>query len=154
MLTSHKVFTVEELKSRCEIMLENYCKTVTIEANTMADMARTLIAPAIERFAADTARNAAAKKALDPSVACSYETGIVRKLSELTDVIALKVDELQSAVVSLGGAGDITAESAVIRDAVLPKMCELRVACDEAETVTAKSYWPFPTYEDILFSVR
>ncbi|MBO4933785.1 MAG: glutamine synthetase III [Clostridia bacterium] len=154
MLTSHKVFTVEELKSRCEIMLENYCKTVTIEANTMADMAKTLIAPAVEKYAADIAKNAAAKKALDASVPCAYETGIVRKLSELTDRIAEKVDELQSAEISLRDADGVIAESAMIRDSVLPKMCELRVACDEAETLTARSYWPFPTYADILFSVR
>ncbi|MBQ6552786.1 MAG: glutamine synthetase type III, partial [Clostridia bacterium] len=154
MLTSHKVFTVEELKSRCDIMLENYCKTVTIEANTMADMAKTLIAPAVEKYAADIAKNAAAKKALDSSVPCAYETGIVRKLSELTDRIAEKVDELQSAEISLRDADGVIAESAMIRDSVLPKMCELRVACDEAETLTARSYWPFPTYADILFSVR
>ena len=154
MLTSHKVFTVEELKSRCDIMLENYCKTVTIEANTMADMAKTLIAPAVEKYAADIAKNAAAKKALDASVPCAYETGIVRKLSELTDRIAEKVDELQSAEISLRDADGVIAESAMIRDSVLPKMCELRVACDEAETLTARSYWPFPTYADILFSVR
>ena len=154
MLTSHKVFTVEELKSRCDIMLENYCKTVTIEANTMADMAKTLIAPAVERFTADVARNAAAKKALDASVRCEYETGLVKKLSELTDRIALKTDELQSAEISLRDAENVVEESAMIRDSVLPKMCELRVACDEAETMTAGSYWPFPTYADILFSVR
>ncbi len=154
MLTSHGVFTVEELRSRCDIMLENYCKTVKIEANTMADMAKTLIAPAVERFASDMARNAAAKKSLDPSVPCAYETGIVRKLSELTDRIAQKVNELQSAEIALQDAEDIIAESEMIRDKLLPKMCELRVACDEAETITAKSYWPFPTYGDILFSVR
>ena len=154
MLTSHGVFTVEELKSRCEIMLENYCKTVTIEANTMADMAKTLIAPAVEKFSADVAKNAAAKRALDPSIVCAYETGIVRKLSDLTDRIATSVDKLQSAVIELGGADDVISESAMIRDGVIPVMCELRVACDEAETLTAKSCWPFPTYSDILFSVR
>jgi glutamine synthetase len=154
MLMAHKVFTESELQSRCEIMLENYCKTVTIEANTMADMAKTLIAPAVEKYAADIAKNAAAKKALDASVPCAYETGIVRKLSELTDRIAEKVDELQSAEISLRDADGVIAESAMIRDSVLPKMCELRVACDEAETLTARSYWPFPTYADILFSVR
>ena len=154
MLTAHKVFTVEELKSRCDIMLENYCKSVTIEANTMADMAKTLIAPAVERFAADLAKNAAAKKALNADIACGYETGLVKKLSDLTDTIAVKVDELQSAGILLRDAEDVIAESVMIRDKVLPKMCELRLACDEAETVTARSYWPFPTYADILFSVR
>ncbi len=154
MLTSHSVYTEDELKSRCEIMLENYCKTVTIEANTMADMAKTLIAPAVERFSADMAKNAAAKRAFAPSAACAYETETVGKLSELTDMIATKVNELQNAVISLRDAADIAEESVMIRDEILPKMCELRVACDEAETLTAKSYWPFPTYSDILFSVR
>ncbi|MCR4615154.1 MAG: glutamine synthetase III [Clostridiales bacterium] len=154
MLTAQKVFTIAELQSRCDIMLENYCKSVTIEANTMIDMAKTQIAPAVERFTADIAKNAAAKKALDASVACAYETGLVKKLSALTDTIVAKVDELQGAVAALGDAKDIIAESAMIRDSVLPKMSELRTACDEAETITAKSYWPFPTYADILFSVR
>ena len=154
MLTAHKVFTVEELKSRCDIMLENYCKSVTIEANTMADMAKTLIAPAVEHFAADLAKNAAAKKALNADIACGYETWLVKKLSDLTDTIAVKVDELQSAGILLRDAEDVIAESVMIRDKVLPKMCELRLACDEAETVTARSYRPFPTYADILFSVR
>ena len=154
MLTSHKVFSVEELRSRCDIMLENYCKTVTIEANTMAEMAKTLIAPSVERFAADVAKNAAAKKALDPTLPCAYETGLVRSLSELTDRIAVRVDELQSVIISLHDAKDVIDESVMIRDGVLPKMCELRLACDEAETLTEKSYWPFPTYGDILFSVR
>ncbi|MBR7092219.1 MAG: glutamine synthetase type III, partial [Clostridia bacterium] len=142
------------LNSRCEIMLENYCKTVTIEANTMIDMARTQIAPAVERFCSDLARNAAAKKALDTSVACIYETELVKKLADLTDRIAARVNALQNAVIALHDAGRVIDESVLIRDGVLPRMCELRLACDEAETLTEKTYWPFPTYADILFSVR
>ena len=94
------------------------------------------------------------KKALDPAIACGYETEIVKTLSALTDSIASNVSELQSAVLGLQDAADIIEESAMIRDNVLPKMSELRLACDEAETRTSKSYWPFPTYADILFSVR
>ena len=154
MLTSHKVFTVDELRSRCEIMLENYCKTVTIEANTMVDMARTLIAPAVASFAASVAKNAQSKRDFDPSVPCEYEKELVKKLSVLADCISSKTDDLQSAIIAVRDAGDIIAESEAIRDTVLPAMCELRIACDEAETLTAKSSWPFPTYADILFSVR
>ncbi|MBE6529440.1 MAG: glutamine synthetase type III [Ruminococcaceae bacterium] len=154
MLTSHKVFTVEELKSRCEIMLENYCKSVVIEANTMIDMAKTQIAPAVEHFAADLAKNAAAKKALLPAVSCTYESSLIFKLSELTDRISFAADELQSAVIALHEVDGIIPESETVRDKILPKMCGLRLACDEAETLTEKSYWPFPTYADILFSVR
>ncbi len=154
MLTSHKVFTVDELRSRCEIMLENYCKTVSIEANTMVDMANTLIAPAVASFAAKVAKDALRKKEFDPSAPCEYEKKLVKKLAILTDGISEKTAELQSALIAVHGIDGIIPESEAIRDAVLPKMQELRVACDEAETVTAKSFWPFPTYADILFSVR
>ena len=154
MLTAHKVFTVEEIESRCEIMLENYCKTVVIEANTMVDMAKTQIAPAVSAFAASLAGRAKVKKELDPSLYCSYEMDLVRTLSKLTDLIALRVDELQNALIVLHEAEDTEAESVMIRDIVLPAMCELRVACDEAETLTDKDFWPLPTYAEILFSVR
>ena len=154
MLTSHKIFTKEELEARAEIMLENYCETVIIEANTMITMAKTQIAPAVERFAADLAKNATAKKALSPALACTYEIGSIEKLSALTDRISIAVDELQSAVIALQGFGETLSEAETVRDTILPKMCELRLACDEAETLTDKSYWPFPTYSDILFSVR
>ena len=154
MLTAHGVFTEAELKSRYEIMLENYCKTIIIEANTMVDMAKTQIAPAIEGYTADVARSAAAKNAIDSALTCSYETGVVRKLSALTDRIASKAEELETALISLSDAEDIGAESIIIRDTVLVLMGELRIACDEAETLTAKSYWPMPTYADLLFSVK
>ena len=153
-LTAHKVFTIEELKSRCEIMLENYCKTVTIEANTMVDMAKTQIVYAVSSYAAQAAKNLAAKKSVCPTAACKYETEIVKKLSELTDAIESGAEKLQADVMKLRDADDIIAESAMIRDVILPDMCELRVAADEAETLTAKEFWPYPTYGDILFSVK
>ena len=154
MLTSHGVFSEAELKSRCDIMLENYCKAVLIEANTMVDMARTQIAPAVENYTLKIARTAAAKKALDVGLICRYESDLVRKLSVLVDRIAVKVGELEGAVAALHTAEDIIAEADMIRDNVLPKMGELRLACDEAETLTAKSDWPFPTYGDLLFGVK
>ncbi|MBP3870735.1 MAG: glutamine synthetase III [Faecalicoccus sp.] len=154
MLTSLGVFTIDELKSRVDIMLENYCKSVLIEANTMINMVHKRIAPAITRFTADLAAQAAQKKALFPDLACSYETELVTKLSALTDTITDRTDDLEKAVFDLEGAKDIIEESAMIRDTVLPKMDELRIPCDKAELLTAKSYWPFPTYGDILFSVK
>ena len=154
MLTSHKVFTIEELNSRCEIMLENYCKTVTIEANTMIEMAKTEILPAVCKYTADTARDIKAKEDLDLGVPFGYEKKLVSKLSVLADTVAEKTQALESAVVKLADAKDIIAESEMIRDTVLPEMCELRAYCDEAETVTSKAYWPYPSYGDILFSVK
>lgn len=154
MLTSHGVFSEAELRSRCEIMLDNYCKTVIIEANTMADMVQTEIAPAVTAYTLKLSKAAAAKRAVDNVLICSYECGLIKKLSVLTDRIALKREELENTLLELHNAGDIMTEANMIRDRVLPAMSELRVACDEAETLTAKKYWPFPTYGDLLFSVR
>ena len=153
MLTRHKVFTEAELKSRCDIMLDNYCKTVVIEANTMADMAKTQILPAVESYSEAVARTAAVKKSLDADIACDFEKTLVKKLSELALKIYKGSDCLKRAVMQLADAKDIIDESEMIRDTVLPAMGELRVPCDEAEKLTAKSFWPFPTYGDILFSV-
>ena len=154
MLTSLKVFSEAELKSRCDIMLENYSKTVIIEANTMVSMAKTQIAPAVEAYTAEVARAAAAKKQLDPNIACEYETGLVRRLSSLTDRISAKAEELEKTLIELNKAADVIAESEMIRDTVLPAMNELRIPCDEAETLTSKEYWPFPSYGDLLFGVK
>ncbi|MBQ8800097.1 MAG: glutamine synthetase III [Lachnospiraceae bacterium] len=154
MLTAHGVFSEAELKSRYEITLENYCKTVVIEANTMVDMAKTEIAPAVEAYVADVAKAVAAKKAVDATLPCTYEMGLVKKLSMLCDRIAIKTEELETILKEIQETENIGTEANAIRDTLLGKMYELRLACDEAETVTAKSYWPFPTYGDLLFGVR
>ena len=154
MLTAHKVFTVPELESRCEIMLENYCKTVCIEASTMIDMARKQILPAVEKYVGDLAKTASAKKAVSPDIPCGYEAGLISKLSVLSEQIALKTDELEGAMLALNGISDTKEESFAIRDTILGKMAALRAVADEAETVTAAEYWPFPTYGELLFGVR
>ena len=154
MLTSLGVFTEDELKSRRDIMLENYCKSVLIEANTMINMVHKRVAPAITRFTADLSKEAMEKKRFSPDASCRYEEELVEKLSSLTDSIAQRADDLEKAVVELQNAEDIIAESALIRDTILPKMSELRIPCDRAELLTAKEYWPFPSYGDILFSVK
>ena len=154
MLTAHKVFTVAELKSRCEIMLDNYCKTVIIEANTMVDMARKQILPAVESYLAQVAKTAAIKKELLPDTVSCYEKNILKKLSVLTDQIAVKADELEAVLLKLKDASSVEEQSYAIRDTVLIKMSELRAVSDEAEMNTAQSCWPFPTYGELLFGVK
>ena len=153
MLTSQKVFSESELRSRCEITLENYCKTVIIEASTMVDMARKQILPAVGKYTASLAEAAIAKKSVSEELACGYEKSLIAKLSVLADRISIGIDELEEAVTSVKKNEDVISESAEIRDKVLGKMSLLRLACDEAETVTAAEYWPFPTYGDLLFGV-
>ena len=154
MLTSHKVFSKAEIESRCEIMLENYCKTITIEANTMIDMAKTQIAPAIENYIGKLAKTVADKKAIDASLVFGYETDLIKKLSASVEKILSGAESLKTKVAGLAKAKDIIDESYKIRDGVIPAMTKLRAAADEAEILTDRSYWPFPTYGDLLFGVR
>ena len=154
MLTSHKVFTETELKSRCEIMLDNYCKTVVIEANTMVDMARKQILPAVEAYVKEVSKTAVAKKQFAPDASCEYEKKTVTKLSLLMEQILDKTETLEDEIMKLKFISDVKQESYAIRDSILPKMGELRAVADEAETLTADKYWPFPTYGGLLFGVK
>ena len=154
MLIRHRVFSEAELKSRCEIMLDNYNKTVVIEATTMVSMAKKEIVPSIEAYEKELADTAAVKKAVNPDISCGYETTLLKKLSTLGDRIYEKAEGLEQALLEIGKEEDVIEKGYMIRDEVLTKMSELRLVCDEAETLTAKSYWPYPTYGDILFSVR
>ena len=154
MLTSHKVFTETELKSRCEIMLDNYCKTVVIEANTMVNMARKQILPAVEAYVKEVSKTAVAKKQFAPDASCEYEKKTVTKLSLLMEQILDKTEMLEDEIMKLKFISDVKQESYAIRDSILPKMGELRAVADEAETLTADKYWPFPTYGELLFGVK
>jgi len=154
MLTSHKVFSEAEIQSRYDIMLENYCKTVNIEALTMSDMAKKEILPAVAAYAKDLADTYSAKAAVVPGVGGKYEKETIARLSTLIDEINTATAALDSAIIKLKTIDDITEASCMIRDVLLQKMAELRVVCDEAETITAEKYWPFPTYGDLLFGVK
>ena len=154
MLTAHKIFSPAELHSRYEILLENYSKTVNIEALTMVDMARKEILPAVEGYTKSLAETLAAKKAAVAGLPCKYETVTITKLSELSDEIADATADLDGEIVKFQAIEDVTEAANDIRDVILGKMDALRAVCDEAETITAKEFWPFPTYSDLLFSVK
>ncbi|PWM34732.1 MAG: glutamine synthetase type III [Oscillospiraceae bacterium] len=153
MLTSLKIFTLPEIRSRYEITLENYCKTVLIEAETMVDMARKEILPAVERYARVLSDSLLAKTAAVPGLACRYERELISRLSAATDEIDACTAALASSALTVRGTENVTAAARLIRDDLLPRMAELRVVCDEAETVTDESFWPFPTYGKLLFGV-
>ena len=154
MLTSLKIFSEAEIRSRYAICLENYCKTVNIEGLTMVDMVRKEILPAVEAYLGDLSGTVAAKTAAVPGLACKYEKDLISKLSKLADEISDAASSLDTTLIRLKAIPDVTDAAYVIRDVVLQKMAELRVVCDEAESITADKYWPFPTYGDLLFGVR
>ena len=154
MLTAHKIFSKAEIESRYEINLENYCKTVNIEALTMIDMAKKEILPAVLSYSAELSDTLLKKKAALPELACAFESKTVARLSVLSDEIGKAIEGLEAAVVKYRSVSDVAKAADLIRDLILQKMAELRVVCDEAEGLTAKKYWPFPTYSDLLFGVR
>ena len=153
MLMLHKVFTETEIHSRCEIMLENYCKTVRIEGLTMVDMVRKNYLPAIERYLQRLAETTALMRSVSNNVRCNYEVSTMERLSELTDSILDAVKALEAALDEEKTKEDIFKESEFIRDVMLPRMDTLRKYVDEAEMLTSQRDWPFPSYGQILFSV-
>ena len=154
MLVRHKVYTESELRSRYEIQLENYCKTVRIEALAMVDISKKEILPAVESYVSSLASAVGAKKAIDAELPWGYEKKQLRRLASLVDAIDDRVDALEEKLIRLDTLSGSMEEAAFIRDELLPGMGALRAAADEAETQTAASYWPFPTYGDLLFGVK
>ena len=154
MLTSHNVFTINELKSRCEIMLDNYCKQVKIEANTMIEMTLRMILPSIECYIDKLATTSEKRSAVVKDLKSKYEESLIKKLSALLDNIYSSEEELSEAISKIDDASNITEQSYAIRDNVIPKMNVLRCFVDEVETYVSKDCWPMPSYGDILFSVR
>ena len=154
MLMSHKVFSETELHSRCEIMLENYCKTVNIEGHTMVDMVRKNYLPSIEEYLYSLARTTSMMQSVSDRVKCNYEVSTMERLSELTDYILERVKDLEKALEDLKGMENILKTSERIRDDVIPKMEHLRKHVDEAEMLMPEKCWPFPSYGKLLFSVN
>ena len=152
MLVRHGVFTEREILSRYEISLENYVRTVRIEALTMVDMARREILPAIIRWRSELAAELGVSKSVMPAAPCTCEARNLTRLAELTDGIDDAVETLRKCI-GEGESGDITEQAFFIRDKLIPDMDALRKLCDEAETLTAADRWPFPTYGDLLFGV-
>ncbi len=153
MLMAQKVFSETEIHSRCEIMLENYCKTVNIEGHTMVDMVRKNYLPAIEAYMMKLAETASAMKAVSTAVKCKYEITTLEKLSELTDGILDGVEALEGALAELKDTDSVMKTSEEVRDDVLPKMEELRTYVDAAEVLMPETGWPYPSYGKLLFSV-
>ena len=154
LFTEHKVFSEAEIHSRYEILMENYCKVLHIEAATMLEMAKRDILPAVSAYSEELARTAKTKKSVLPGADCTYEEKSLEKLSALSGAMFVKTDALEEALAKAGGLEDVTEEAMYYKDSVIPAMAALRADADELETITAKKYWPYPSYGDLLFSVK
>ena len=146
-----KVFSETELKARYEIELENYSKTIRIEALTMTDMVNKDILPSIEKYLGEIAKTADRKAKL--SIDSTYELTRLKKLSALQTAILGGVESLETALAEINEKSS-QKEAEYYHDVVFKKMQELRAVVDRAEMLMPSTIWPYPTYGDLLFGVR
>lgn len=151
LFTKHQVFSKEELTSRYEIKLENYVKTLAIEARTLKEMLTKDLLPAISEYTGTVAANASAKKAFMSSISTATEEALVQKLTdaycELTEGAAI----LQELMKKADEAGDMQKTAEAYHDEVLAKMNELAAVANTAEALIPDEYLPYPTYDHLLF---
>ena len=150
--TMHNVYTETEMRSRYEIMLENYSKTINIEAATMVDMVRKGILPAITSYSKEICETGIAKKSL--GVPADYELGLAQKLTSLSSAILSGANDLENEIREAAQITDVTNHAFYMRDKIVTTLETLRLSVDEAESLVATKYWPYPTYSDLLFGVR
>ena len=154
LFTRHRVYSETEIRARYEIKLDNYCKVLRIEASTMLDMVRKDILPAVSAYSKTLVDTALAKKSLSSSIDYSFEAEEALKLSGLTASAVGKARILEDALREVGDIADTLAQARFYRETVLAAMNELRVVVDAMETHTAARYWPYPSYGELLFSVK
>ena len=149
----HHIFTREELESRYEISLENYCNALHIEALTMTEMVKKDIIPAVAEYMQTLASTIKTKKELDEGIPHELESSLLKQLSALADSLLKKCTALEDVLANAESNTEIQACADYYKDVVFVSMQEMRAVADELETLTAKSYWPFPSYSDLLYSV-
>ncbi len=150
----HRVLSQSEIHSRMEILLDNYSNSVHIEALTALDMARKEIVPAVIGYQNFLAQEINAKKAVDKRLSCKLETEILTNLSNLSQSFAKVLDELCANIEGYKKDDNSLSKAKYCKDVLLENMNELRKVSDKMELITGKSFMPFPTYEDILYSVK
>ena len=154
LFTKHKIFTKEEVFSRYEILLENYAKTIHIEALTLMEMVRKDFTTGLVRYMKDVTTEALKKRDLLPGSKCSYESEILKTLDETSEQILLAMEALAADTEKAEGIEDILEQARFYHETVLAEMEALRSWTDKAEAIIPDEYLPYPTYEKMLFSLR
>ena len=145
LFTRHGIFTPEEMQARQDIHMENYCALLSIEGLTLLDMVRRDVLPAVSDYSAELCDRAAKKK----GVSCRYETTLAADMAEKVDALLAAADQLEADLGRCGG--ELEEKMHYFHDTVASDMAKIRELADALETVTAKEYWPYPSYSDILF---
>lgn len=154
LFADHKIYTEVEMRSRQDIILETYAKTINIEALTASDMVKRDILPAVSAYVAELTSGVKNKKSIGEDIPCKAELDIIKRLCGLQDCAYEKLTTLDSAVIGVREVGDDPIEvAAYYKDSVIPAMTELRAVVDEMETLVSSAYWPYPTYADLMYRV-
>jgi len=151
--TRHKVFTEKEIHSRYEILLENYSKTLNIEALTMTDIVKKEIIPACISYQNELSQLIISKKTIG-GCDCALEENLLGKISRLSNCLLEKLEILENAILEAKTVSDALPLARFYREHVFSAMSELRLIVDELETLVAKKHWPLPTYAEMLYSVN
>ena len=153
LFTKHHVFTKEELASRYEIKLENYVKTIGIEARTLAEMITKDFLPAVSTYAAEVSKNAAAKKSFMATADTASEEALVEKLSTAYTALTAEVTELKTLIDTSFALEDTQKCAEAFHDQVLAKMEDIRTVASDIEALIPDSILSYPTYDQLLFSL-
>lgn len=152
LFTKYGIYTKEEMQSRCDIILEEYSKAINIEAETMVNMSKKTITPAILKYVKSLSDGIAVKKSVGITETTVEET-LANKLSALVSDMFEKTNELDELIIKAKDVDGLVEQSKYYQSVVLPKMNELRAISDEIEQNCSKEYWPLPSYGDLLYSV-
>ena len=153
LFTKHHVFTKEELTSRYEIKLENYVKTIGIEARTLAEMITKDFLPAVSTYAAEVSKNATAKKSFMATADTASEEALVEKLSTAYTALTAEVTELKTLIDTSFALEDTQKCAEAFHDQVLAKMEDIRTIASDIEALIPDSILSYPTYDQLLFSL-
>ena len=154
LFTKHNIFTNSEIKSRHEVLLENYCKTLHIEALAIIDIVKKEIIPSTITYEKELAKLALAKKQLGIDISSDVEYKLLDTLSRLASSLFRKLDELETSIIEVKAISNAEEQALYYKEEIFVKMTDLRCTVDELETLVAKKYWSYPTYAEILYSVK
>lgn len=150
---THGVLSRREMKSRYGIHLENYSNIIHIESKTLISMVKSEILPAISKYTKVMAETVWAKKQLESDVLCDYEMDMLKKFTEISSELYSDIQKLYTLDSEISGISDSLERARGYRDKVIKLMKEIRGSINWVESCIPKEFWPYPTYEDILFSV-
>jgi glutamine synthetase len=154
LFTEHKVFTESELISRRDVKLNTYSKTLKIEALTMLEMTKRDILPAVIKFKGKVANEINALTAIGTEMDCSVEKSLLLRISKLSMKLGRALKTLEQLTDKSDDFSTSQAEANYYKDKMIPAMDTLRSIVDELETIVAREDWPYPSYTEMLYSVR